>query len=528
MAISANQPGATSDFTGGDVYSDPGQMKAYMAWGQVGMGFSMDEASVAGSVTKATSSQEKYRPPTAIVAHSMSAPSKTVFETKSGHDKEDFAVAIAIPTLQTPPDKKILQKDKPYDFMIFMSLLLIGTFVTLLILQAVNNGKEGSVPSFNPTSSVEDTYLKQLSTVGEDSVYEFGTYYKRAADWIMNLDPLQMDPYDPGLLQQYILVLLYMITTDNGARLWKSCNPLKSSGKDGGDESDCMFDKLYRTAEDSLAYQQLESKRWLSGESSCSWAGVLCNSDDTVTGLDLCKWAFEKVVYLSLPCVSLTFLAVFALPAGQNITGTLPTELASLCYILTLSLPYNNLVGSIPEEVTALQYIQNINLQGNKFTGTVPDDLWKCGSLEQLSLGENQLSGTIPSIVGLLTSLQDLHLGFNAFKGSIPETLGQLYYLSHLKMNHNQFPGTIPTLLGHLSRLEGLWMQQNRLMGPIPSQVGSLSSLLDLQLYKNHLTGTFPDQVYDISGLQRIELSDNEFSGTLSTKIGLLQDLQDF
>jgi hypothetical protein len=266
----------------------------------------------------------------------MSAPSKTVFETKSGHDKEDFAVVIAIPT---PPDKKILQKDKPYDgkpigshpgrqmcicFMIFMSLLLIGTFVTLLILQAVNNGNKGSVPSSNPTSSVEDTYLKQLSTVGGDSVYEFGMYYKRAADWIMNLDPLQMDPYDPGLLKRYILVLLYMITTDNGARLWKSCNPLKSSGKDGGgDESDCMFDKLYCTAEDSLAYRQLESKRWLSGESSCSWAGVLCDSNDTVTGLDLRKWAFEKVVYLSLPCVSLTFLAVFALPAGQNITGTL-------------------------------------------------------------------------------------------------------------------------------------------------------------------------------------------------------------
>ena len=69
-------------------------------------------------------------------------------------------------------------------------------------------------------------------------------------------------------------------------------------------------------------------------------------------------------------------------------------------------------------------------LSGNNLTGTIPTELGLLSSLEDLNLEANQLSGTIPTEMGLLSNLKELTLSFNQLTGSVPISLASLSSLS--------------------------------------------------------------------------------------------------
>ncbi|GKV35094.1 hypothetical protein SLEP1_g43407 [Rubroshorea leprosula] len=63
---------------------------------------------------------------------------------------------------------------------------------------------------------------------------------------------------------------------------------------------------------------------------------------------------------------------------------------------------------------------------GNQINGSIPSELTNLKNLTDFDLGQNSLKGTIPSSLSLLSSLWILYLGTNSFEGSIPPNIGNL------------------------------------------------------------------------------------------------------
>ncbi|KAI8822278.1 hypothetical protein BJ741DRAFT_96920 [Chytriomyces cf. hyalinus JEL632] len=121
--------------------------------------------------------------------------------------------------------------------------------------------------------------------------------------------------------------------------------------------------------------------------------------------------------------------------------------------VLTVALAGNQLTGSIPTELGSLTSLNLLNLSGNQLTGSIPTELGQLTSLQYMFLNSNQLTGTIPTELGRLTSLSWLHLESNKLTGSIPTELGQLTNLTILRLDFNRLSGSIPCEFSNLKAL---------------------------------------------------------------------------
>ena len=185
-----------------------------------------------------------------------------------------------------------------------------------------------------------------------------------------------------------------------------------------------------------------------------------------------------------------------------------------------LDLDGNQLTGTIPTELGSLSYLEVLDLDGNQLTGTIPSELGSLSNLEELDLGSNNLTGTIPSELGNLSALTVLSLQFNELTGPIPPELGNLSNLKELLFKENKLTGTIPPELGNLSSLEILWLSFNDLEGEIPSDLSKLTNLRRLYLSHDGLTGEIPAWLGDISSLTRIYLGGNSLTGEIPAGLG--------
>ena len=261
---------------------------------------------------------------------------------------------------------------------------------------------------------------------------------------------------------------------------------------------------------------------WLSDRPIGEWYGVTVNYQGHVTGLDLGGNQLTGTIPTQLGSLSnLTGLHLW----GNQLTGTIPTELGNLDSLTGLDLGGNQLTGTIPTQLGNLSNLTHLDLWGNQLTGTTPTQLGNLSNLRGLSLGGNQLTGTIPMELGNLSNLTQLDLWQNQLTGTIPTQLGSLSNLRGLSLGGNQLTGTIPMELGNLSNLTQLDLWQNQLTGTIPTQLGSLSNLRGLSLGGNQLTGTIPTQLGNLSNLTHLDLWGNQLTGTIPTQLGSLSNL---
>jgi hypothetical protein len=166
--------------------------------------------------------------------------------------------------------------------------------------------------------------------------------------------------------------------------------------------------------------------------------------------------------------------------------------------------------------------VTGLALSGNNLMGTVPTEVGDLTGLVTLRMDNNALSGGIPGSLGNLTSLVELALYTNQLTGGVPGTLGSMTSLVNLFLAHNQLSGSIPAELGSLPNLSWLSLFDNQLTGAIPSELGNLPSLVQLRIQENQLTGAIPTEIGNLTGLQRLYLEDNQLTGVVPLAVAQL------
>lgn len=125
----------------------------------------------------------------------------------------------------------------------------------------------------------------------------------------------------------------------------------------------------------------------------CTWFHVTCNSDNSVTRVDL---------------------------GNANLSGQLVPQLGQLPNLQYLELYSNNISGRVPNELGNLTNLVSLDLYLNVLSGPIPDTLGNLQRLRFLRLNNNTLSGPIPVILTTIESLQVLDLSNNRLTGDIP------------------------------------------------------------------------------------------------------------
>ena len=120
--------------------------------------------------------------------------------------------------------------------------------------------------------------------------------------------------------------------------------------------------------------------------------------------------------------------------SGNQLSGTIPTEVGLLLSLRSLSLSFNQLKGTIPTEFTQCKLINELRISDNDLRGTLPDLFQNTTELRLLYLSNNRLSGEIPSSLWYIDSLFWLELQNNNLEGIVPE-----YYCDTIDYRRGRF-----------------------------------------------------------------------------------------
>ncbi|KAF8018373.1 hypothetical protein BT93_H3303 [Corymbia citriodora subsp. variegata] len=144
----------------------------------------------------------------------------------------------------------------------------------------------------------------------------------------------------------------------------------------------------------------------------CSWFHISCNSDNSVTRVDLGNAGLSGPLIPQLGrLTNLQYFLVFA----NEINGTIPKELGNWKKLLSLGLQQNRLSGPIPASLGQLKSLRFMTLDSNKLTGTIPVEvlelvLW--GNLRTLNVSDNLFQGRVhPADPTVTTITQDPKMG---------------------------------------------------------------------------------------------------------------------
>ena len=355
------------------------------------------------------------------------------------------------------------------------SVLLVGPGVMSPLTESGRGGigLRPSMPTFHfnsgSKSQKSDRYKAIKASIIRAKVsdeFDFKdehTAQSRALDWVSNEDDGKLDSTDPFILQRYSLAVLWFSTAYSEAEMKRS--PYPEKGEEEAEEPAILMETW-----DDTDY-------WLTKAGICMFYGVTCHHRP------------------GTPLTEVTY---------NDNNG-----------VTSLRLMKNTLQGTLPREIfTGLPDLRVLELQGNDLVGTLPTEIGNLRKIEYLKLENNSLSSTIPTEIGLLDRLEHLEIGNNDWTGTLPKELGELQKLTALGVFNSQLTGTVPSSLGKLVNMRQLYLDFNQLTGTFPATLAALTNLIDLRLRRNALSGPIPSEIGNLKSLNVLYLDGNELSGT--------------
>ncbi|KAL7529324.1 hypothetical protein ACHAXR_002902 [Thalassiosira sp. AJA248-18] len=220
-----------------------------------------------------------------------------------------------------------------------------------------------TIPSETPQSNSSKTVHPLFNT--RSPQYQ-------ALFWLANIDKLQLRHYDGGLIQRYVLAVIYF-----------------STGGPFVDEDTDLSQKrkgAWRNPTNFLAPTH-----------ECEWKSRVIDGAGRGGGIRRCD-KNKTVVEISI---------------YNELSGTIPTEIGRLWNLRTLYLGRNKIAGSIPTELGMIQKLSSLSLQWNDLSGTIPQyHLQNLKSLRALQLeGNEKLSGNLHQH-SLLCQMRNKYSGY--------------------------------------------------------------------------------------------------------------------
>jgi len=113
------------------------------------------------------------------------------------------------------------------------------------------------------------------------------------------------------------------------------------------------------------------SKSWQNGTDCCTWEGISCSSDRTVTDIFLASKSLQGLVSPILG--NLTGLLRLNLSCNL-LSGDLPQELLLSRSIIILDVSFNQLNGGLQELTSSISHrpLKVLNISSNLFSGRLP------------------------------------------------------------------------------------------------------------------------------------------------------------
>jgi Leucine-rich repeat (LRR) protein len=206
----------------------------------------------------------------------------------------------------------------------------------------------------------------------------------------------------------------------------------------------------------------------------------------------------------------------------NNLSGTLPVEMANLTGLQTLEISENPLLGgAIPPGLFGIASLQTVILAHNALSGTIPAFTVVMPGLTRLSLDSNFLSGPLPiSMDGThLPAITELALDENGLTGDIPNpSFFTMSTLTSIRLDENQLTGlTNGFVAGNFPSLIRLELGRNQFAphAIFGAELGTLAGLTVLDLSGNAFNGPIPAELTNLHALTRFQLENNDLAGPI-------------
>jgi hypothetical protein len=233
------------------------------------------------------------------------------------------------------------------------------------------------------------SHIASKSQYGEDILTDPATGEAQALQWLMDEDPVDLDPLDfedqIRLDQRFALLTIWFSST----QAW------------------------------------FNETNWLNDD-ECTWLGVTCGEPTPETQRNRRLQNGTSVV---------TKVEI----EGNNLFGTVPPDLSLLVDLQILNLRGNFMEGSLPVVLGDLSQLTTFVINENTLTGDLTGfDFAKFPSLKILDLSSNGFTGPFPATVYSMPAIEVLVMDDNDFTGEISASIANLLTLGKLGLATNR------------------------------------------------------------------------------------------
>eukprot|EP00538_Stauroneis_constricta_P002226 CAMPEP_0119547856 /NCGR_PEP_ID=MMETSP1352-20130426/1888_1 /TAXON_ID=265584 /ORGANISM="Stauroneis constricta, Strain CCMP1120" /LENGTH=501 /DNA_ID=CAMNT_0007592917 /DNA_START=114 /DNA_END=1619 /DNA_ORIENTATION=+ len=362
----------------------------------------------------------------------------------------------------------------------------------------------------------EDNSL-EVDNLKDDSL---GTTPQKQAYWWLASEDGWKNLSDRDLIQRYALASFYYATNSRANAQETSPGPWVDAYKWLSDEHTCDWKGIVCDPNKEVTAIKM-SENNLSGSLPMELSLIAA----TITELDLTTNlihmehkmydVFESFENLETLLMDDNYL--------QTYNSGLPWQFKRLVNIEKIRLSYNLLQGQMESTAKVFEHwgkLTHLEIESNYLTGTMPTEIASLSNLVYLYMRRNDMTFNLDFLKSdKLVNLFALWLDNNDITGTIPTEIGNLDTLVSVSItNSTSLGGPIPSEIGNLSELRRLWLYKNKLTGEIPTQIAKLGKLEVFEVHNNLLSGDMPDGI--CSNVNDADYVNKAVTSDCKTKIG--------